>query len=311
VRQGAEDYLIKDDQGEYLDILPRVVSNALARTQIRTENRNYRDCLEHIIRQRVDEMEQILLEQQAANQQKSMETLTHHHRLESLGKLTAGLAHEINNPLNGIINYGDLILMDVDYNSPAFRWASGVVEESLKIAAIVRNLLSYAHGGEEMSGPFIVEEIIEGTLSLVRHGFLKHHISISTDLAEDLPLVRCRRQSIQQVLLSLLDNAKDALNDRFSGYDENKRIVIRGHRIERDGTLWARVTVEDSGSGLQDAVADRAFEPFYTTKTARHAAGLGLPISLHIIKSHGGDLAMESEPGRDTRIHIDLPGDLG
>jgi signal transduction histidine kinase len=123
--------------------------------------------------------------------------------------------------------------------------------------------------------------------------------------------VRVRSQQIQQVLLNLLTNARDALNQRFPGPDPGKRILIRSTTLEKAGDSWVRTTVEDRGAGVHPGTLGRIFDPFFTTKPREQGTGLGLSVSYGIVMEHRGDLWVESEPGSYTRFHMDLRVDNG
>jgi signal transduction histidine kinase len=112
-------------------------------------------------------------------------------------------------------------------------------------------------------------------------------------------------------MLNLLTNARDALNERFPGHDEQKRIRVRAAAVVREGHTWVRTTVEDQGAGIAPGIGERIFEPFFTTKPRDVGTGLGLAVSYGIVKAHGGMLTFESEPGRGTRFHLDLPLESG
>jgi len=127
----------------------------------------------------------------------------------------------------------------------------------------------------------------------------------------DLPQVRCRSQQIEQVIINLLTNARDALNQRYEGYHEDKLIRILVQPFEEDGIQWIRTTVEDHGMGISADVIDRIFDPFFTTKSRTEGTGLGLSVSYGIVKDHHGELTVESEPGKDTRFYLDLRVDNG
>ena len=118
--------------------------------------------------------------------------------------------------------------------------------------------------------------------------------------------MRCRSQQIEQVIINLLTNARDALNQRYKGYHEDKLIVIQVHPFERDGFEWVRTTIEDHGAGIQEDLIDRIFDPFFTTKSRTEGTGLGLSVSYGIIKDHQGKLSVESKLGKYTRFHMDL-----
>ena len=226
-------------------------------------------------------------------------------KLESIGTLASGVAHEINNPLMGMINYADLIADEVD-DSRLKQFAQGIMEEGNRIATIVRNLLSFSRQDKETHSPAIIRDIVDASLSLLGSLLRKDQITIDLDIPEDLPQVKCRSQQIQQVIVNLLTNARDALNERYLEYDENKLIRITARLFEKDKADWIRITVEDHGIGVPNDVSQRIFDPFFTTKPRDKGTGLGLSVSYGIVEQHHGELSVESVPGEFTRFHMDL-----
>ena len=227
-------------------------------------------------------------------------------KLESIGTLASGVAHEINNPLMGMINYADLIASRVR-DATLQAYARSIIEEGDRVAGIVKALLSFSRQDSEPRAPMDVNEMVRGALTLVGSVLRKDQIAIDLDLAENLPTVECRGEQLRQVLVNLLTNARDALNERFPGYDDQKRVLLRSESIQRDGLPWVRVMVCDSGAGIPETVRNRVFDPFFTTKPRDMGTGLGLAVSYGIIREHGGDLALESEVGRGTELRVELP----
>jgi PAS domain S-box-containing protein len=230
-------------------------------------------------------------------------------KLESIGTLAGGVAHEINNPINGIMNYAQLIIDKLDPNNPVTEFADEIIHETKRVATIVRNLLTFAREEKQTHSPARLIDIIDDTMSLIQTVFKRDQISLEIDVPEDLPKIRCRSQQIQQVIMNLATNARDALNEKYSGYDENKKIIIFSNLFKKEGKDWIRTTVEDHGAGIDADIKERLFDPFFTTKQREIGTGLGLSISYGIVKGHHGDLSMESEPGQYTKFHIDLPVD--
>ncbi|MCP4604600.1 MAG: PAS domain S-box protein [Proteobacteria bacterium] len=237
--------------------------------------------------------------------------LRQHQKLESLGTLAAGVAHEINNPLQGILSYGDLIRTKIDPKSTAYEYANGIVEESLRISTIVSNLLKFSRQEKEPRGPADIGEIVEAALSLTRNMFRKNQIAVSVDVESGLPKINCRTQQIQQILLNLLNNARDSLNQRYADYDKNKIVSIDVSAIENDDKKWIRITVKDRGNGIPKHYMERIFDPFFTTKPRDQGTGLGLSVSHGIAKDHGGHLIAETEEGEYASFHLDLQVDSG
>jgi len=232
-------------------------------------------------------------------------------KLESIGTLAGGVAHEINNPINGIMNYAQLIQDRLEPGSPLAEYTSEILHETQRVADIVRNLLTFARNDKESHSPARIEDIIEGTLSLIRTVIRHDQITLQVNVPGDLPDLECRSQQIQQVLMNLMTNSRDALNERYAGYDPDKVLNVEARLFEKRGRRWIRVTVEDHGTGIPPEVRERMFDPFFTTKPRDQGTGLGLAISHGIVKEHQGEMVVETEPGRFTRMHVDLPVDKG
>jgi len=228
-------------------------------------------------------------------------------KMESIGTLAGGVAHEINNPINGIINYAQLILDERGMEDPAAGYAREIMAESERVADITTNLLQFARPGYQVQSPARVADIVSRTLSLINTVVKRDQIDLRVDVPEDLPRVRCRSQQIQQVIMNLLTNGRDALNERYPGYDPNKVISIAAVLAQKEGRDWVRISVEDRGMGIPEEARDRLFEPFFTTKQRGRGTGLGLAISYGIIRDHGGELAFETRPGVGTVFTVDLP----
>jgi len=190
-------------------------------------------------------------------------------------------------------------------------YAGNVIKESERVAVIVRNLLSFARQDRETHSPARVVDLVERTLSLMRAVLRKDHIRIEVDVPDDLPSLKCRSQQIQQVLMNLLTNARDALNQRYPGSVDDKFLRIRASVVDKDGHRCVRLSVEDCGTGIPAEVAERVFDPFFTTKPRDQGTGLGLSISYGIVREHHGELWFETEPDRGTTFHMDLPADDG
>ncbi len=156
-------------------------------------------------------------------------------KLESIGTLASGVAHEINNPLMGVIGYAELIGTTID-DPKVKEYSAEIVKEGNRIATIVRNLLTFSRQDKEMHSLVEINDIVDAALSLLRAVLRKDQITLDVDIAKDLPQVKCRSQQIQQVMINLLTNARDALNKRYPEYDENKIIRITACPLEKDGT---------------------------------------------------------------------------
>jgi PAS domain S-box-containing protein len=232
-------------------------------------------------------------------------------KIESIGTLAGGVAHEINNPINGIMNYAELILDRMEKDSPGREYAQEILHETQRIAKIVKNLLTFARHEKQSHSPARLTDIVSAVLSLIQTVMRHDQIDLELSIPEDLPQIKCRSQQIQQVLMNLITNARDALNQRYPGYSPEKKLRVYAGIINKNGRQFLRTTVEDSGAGIPAEIRDRIFDPFFTTKPKETGTGLGLSISYGIVKDHGGELSMESQPGQYTRFYLDLPVDNG
>jgi PAS domain S-box-containing protein len=239
------------------------------------------------------------------------EQLIQSQRIESIGTLAGGVAHEINNPINGIMNYAQLILDRLEKGNPAAGFAGEILHETQRIAEIVRNLLTFARNEKQTRSPAQISDIVSSVLSLIQTVMRHDQIVLEVAIPEGLPKIKCRSQQIQQVVMNLLTNARDSLNERYPGYSPEKRLRIVAELISKQGRRVIRTTVEDNGIGIPAEIRDRIFDPFFTTKPKETGTGLGLSISYGIVRDHGGELIVESEPDRYTRVHMDLDVDNG
>jgi PAS domain S-box-containing protein len=247
------------------------------------------------------ERERAAMEAQMRQQQK----------IESIGTLASGVAHEINNPINGIMNYAQLIQDRLPAESPLIEFTGEIMHETQRVATIVRNLLTFARNEKQSHSPARIADIIEAVLSLVRAVIRHDQITLNVNVSGELPQLKCRSQQIQQVIMNLITNARDALNERYPGHNLDKVLNLEARLLEKAGRRWIRVTVEDHGTGIAPEIRERMFDPFFSTKGRDKGTGLGLSISHGIVKEHHGQWTVESELGKYTRMHVDLPVDNG
>jgi two-component system sensor kinase FixL len=217
-------------------------------------------------------------------------------RLAAVGELAAGVAHEVNNPINTIINCAQLIHDGDDAGANA----TVIAEEGQRIAEIVRDLLQFARDDRGRVQPTSLAEVAGRTLRLLGDNWNRHGIKVVVELPDDLPAAMARPQQLQQVLLNLLMNAKDALAE---GGKAERTIWLRGS-VHGDRVCLA---VRDNGPGVPTHLGARVFEPFVTTKRARGGTGLGLSVSKGIVESAGGALELRNRPGEGAEFVVSLP----
>jgi PAS domain S-box-containing protein len=233
-------------------------------------------------------------------------------KLQAIGTFAGGIAHEINNPIMGISAYSELIA-DAGNQSPEIReYCFEIQKQTERVHTLIKDLLGYARADEDMPLESVsLHDVVESTISLVRTVIRHDNIDLNLRIGKDLPPVRCRRQQIQQVVMNLVTNARDALNTKYPESDENKRTLISGEAVDDHGTNFIRLIVEDRGPGIPEDVRARIFEPFFTTKSEGKGTGLGMWIVHRVVTDHQGKIGIETRPGEFTRFNIDLPAAAG
>jgi len=226
--------------------------------------------------------------------------------LASVGKLAAGVAHEVNNPINGIINYAQILLNKLDTGSKGHEIAGRIIKESDRIAGIVSGLLSFARESREGKRIVHISEIMSDSLALTKTQLKKDGIKLAINIDPSLPGVNAQPQHIEQVFLNLISNACYALNRKYPGAHNDKILRISAETVSAGDTQHVRITFYDQGAGIPAGILDKIMDPFFTTKTGE-GTGLGLSISHGIIKDHGGCIRIDSVEGKYTKVVMDLP----
>ena len=237
-------------------------------------------------------------------------TRAHDHALQtekmaSIGKMAAVLAHEVNNPLSGILTYAKLLRKWIDREDGG-QSRRGEICDSLDLIAsesrrcgdLVKNLLTFSRTTPMNLQPTDINHVIDQSLRLVQHQLDLGGIQVQSQFEADLPLVRCDAAQMEQVLLALVMNAIDAM-------PQGGNLWIISSSIDHD----VQIIVRDDGSGIPAEILPRIFEPFLTTKETGRGVGLGLAISHSILERHNGTIEVQSEAGRGTTFTVTLPVD--
>jgi len=232
------------------------------------------------------------------------EELVRAQKMEAIGMLVAGVAHELNNPLSAIVAFSDLIRRDMRLPEDLRSDAEMLVAEAARTRRIVSNLLDFARQRPPERHPTSLRALIGTVVDLQSYSLKDGRIAIEVDLPDDLPPVELDRSQLQQVLVNLTLNAVQALRaDSGTG-----RVIIRGRLVPGSNPPLVRIEVEDDGPGVPPADRDRLFLPFFTTKAQGEGTGLGLPVSYGIVAGHGGHLWHEEpEGGRGARFVVEMP----
>jgi two-component system, NtrC family, sensor kinase len=217
-------------------------------------------------------------------------------KLASLGKLAAGVAHEINNPLTGILTNSSLLLEDLPPGDSRREDVDVIVKETIRCREIVKRLLDFAKQTKPQKRSTNVNELIDKIILLVRNQALFRNIDIQRHLAPELPDILADPDQMQQVFINIILNAADAMA-------KGGKLVIRSSLATSGDALVVSFT--DTGPGIAEENRERIFDPFFTTK--EHGTGLGLSISYGIVEQHGGTIAVDSTVGQGSTFTVELP----
>jgi two-component system NtrC family sensor kinase len=219
-------------------------------------------------------------------------------KLASIGKLAAGIAHEINNPLGGILIYSHLILEDTPPGRPHHENLKKIVKETTRCKDIVKGLLDFARPKEPEMSPTDIPEILDRCLALMERQALFQNIRIEKSYAQALPRVVADGSQLQQVFMNIILNAAESMNGQGT----------LGLRVAHDpGRDELTVEISDSGHGIKEEDKARLFEPFFTTKEVGKGTGLGLAISYGIVRKHQGSIEVHSKVGQGAKFTLRLP----
>ena len=220
----------------------------------------------------------------------------HTEKLSALGRMAAGIAHEINNPLAGVLLYSSNLRKKVPPESPVGEGLEIIMRETQRCKIIIQELLEFARDRDPQKTNADIHQIVDHAAHMLENEFRLRRIRIDRQYADDLPPVKMDENQMLQVFVNLLLNAAQAI-------DKNGTIVIQtatdaaGENVD--------IIVDDSGCGIPSEHIDKIFEPFFSTK--HDGSGLGLAVSYGIVRSHRGNLTVESQPGKGARFTVSLP----
>jgi len=227
--------------------------------------------------------------------------------MASLGELAAGVAHEINNPINSIINLAQIMVNEHDKSTCEHDLAHRIMREGERIASIVSGLLSFASARHLKKRYIDISDVISATLSLSKAQFRKYSILLNLSTQDSTPHILGHFQQLQQVFLNIISNAIYSLNQKYTSASKDKVLSIDIKSNNIGGTRYIMVSVLDKGIGIPKSYMHRITEPFFTTKPTGMGTGLGLSISHGIIKEHGGKLVVRSTELEFTEVIVYIP----
>lgn len=233
-------------------------------------------------------------------------------KMEAVGQLAGGVAHEINNPVNSIINLAQLILDEGGGTGRSGQaCAERIITEGGRIANIVKSLLAFSRSSADEKRRVNVRDIVSDTLDLIAAQLRRDGIELIVDIPDELPGIVANPQQILQVFLNIIGNARYALNRKYPTGHANKILKISCEEVVDDSGLYIRAAFRDHGTGIPADLIEKVANPFFTTKPAGDGTGLGLSISYGIIREHGGRFNISSSEGEHTTAEIYLPAARG
>lgn len=225
--------------------------------------------------------------------------LVQNEKMAAMGRLTSGIAHELNNPLATVMGFAQLLLRDPRTPPEMMANVLKIDAEARRMREIVRSILTFARASTEQLEPLKLSAVIAASLELLTHERRRRDVNVVQEIAKPEPVVLGDANNLKQVYLNLIGNALHALEEQ-----KNRRLILRVSADEKRGTVVSEV--EDNGPGIPEDIQDKIFEPFFTTKGEGKGTGLGLYVVSGIIEKHRGTIEVESKPGR-TLFRIILP----
>ena len=226
-------------------------------------------------------------------------------KLAAVGQLAAGVAHEINNPLTGVLTYSSFLLKRAA-DKPEFKDdLEVIVRETQRCRGIVKGLLDFARPSPPEKHPTDINDVVERAIRIVQTQLAAHGVEVQKQLRADLPMVQADANQIQQIIVNLLLNANDAIGERGGAVTLATTLRTNGDGAQVPGPA-VEISVRDTGCGIPPANLDRIFEPFFSTK-GRKGTGLGLAVAWGIVEKHNGRIEVESEVGKGTAFRVLLP----
>jgi len=219
-------------------------------------------------------------------------------KMSSLGKLAAGVAHQLNNPLGGITLFAKLLLEEYDLEEGAKEDVDRILKDANRCRDIVKELLEFTRQTRHLMRPHNINQALTRTLFLLENQALFQNITIEKDLDPSLPLVQADIQQLNHLFMNIILNAVQAMEGKG-------KLTVKSYFS--DNSQRVGVKISDTGSGIPAEILPRIFEPFFTTKEEGQGTGLGLSLAYNIVENHGGSLRTKSKPQEGTTFIIELP----
>lgn len=246
-------------------------------------------------------VENILLFQDVSEKVKIEAQLVQSAKMAAIGEMAAGIAHELNSPLTAILGNAQLLMRE-SKSEPFFPLMGDIYKCGVRCKKIIQNLLTFSRQEEYHFECLSMNDLVEDGFGLIGYQLTVSGIMIEKNLSPSPLFFRGRRHQIEQILINLLLNARDALNGK-----ESPQITIETFRLQLEEGSFVALSIQDNGSGIKPEHLPQIFRPFFTTKAATKGTGLGLSVSLGIAEAHGGRLFAESEVNQSSKFTLLLP----
>ena len=227
-------------------------------------------------------------------------------RLSAIGQVAATVAHKIGTPLTALSGHIQLMAEDPTLSVEARQRLQTVEAQIERTSKIIQDMLLYARRPEPVRSPLDLNACVAECLALLQPEFDRRHIALVTDWSRQVEKVEGDPQQLQEVFINLIENALDAM---MAGGTLTVKVSSHAHSEQSGHRTWVEVQISDTGCGMDAEQLAQIFQPFFTTKKAGRGTGLGLPIALEMVRAHGGQIKVESEPGKGSHFAIMLPTD--
>ncbi|NLZ94152.1 MAG: GAF domain-containing protein [Firmicutes bacterium] len=224
----------------------------------------------------------------------------------SLGEMSAGVAHELNSPLTAIVGNSQLLLRETDPDNPHYQLVKDIQSCGVRCQGIIRNLLTFSRQDELTFEWIYLDQVFKNAYSLLAYQIEKSKIKVKQNIEGPLPAILGNAQGLEQIIINLLLNAKDAIEGKYGKVEAQEKGEIEIRTRVQPGKFVA-LDVIDNGCGIDATTIPHIFDPFYTSKKVGKGTGLGLSVSLGIAQSHNGLIDVESTPGEGSRFSLILP----
>lgn len=241
------------------------------------------------------------VDEKTATIQRAQQQLIHSEKLASLGRMAAGVAHEINSPLTGIVTFGHLLLKRFPPGTEEHEDIQVIIEQANRCSTIIKGLLGFARASAAEKAPTNINDVLDRSLNILKNKADFFDIKLITNFDPSLHQVKADPSQLQQVFLNMIVNAGDSIEDRKGS------ITISTRNIVEKDTACIEIEFSDTGSGICSADLEKIFEPFFTTKPVGKGTGLGLAVSHGIIQDHGGRIRVKTKVAEGTSFFIRLP----